>query len=209
MYCTELELLHINICRNASTSIARGFKQTFPRYTFVNKHHAASDVCLPLPDGILNTYKSFTVVRNPYDRAVSMWLWHPKRWGLPFKGFLERVGNGWYARRGKRYSPVSDLGVHWPHVPQIDWISDPSGKIVVDKILRFEQLQDDMDMLCKEWQLPRVTIPTMNSSAERTGKRRFKWTFYYDAETANMVREYFRADFTAFGYPTAVHKAKK
>lgn len=200
MYCTELNILHINICRNASSSISRAFKTTFPQYETVNQHHSINSLCVPPPDGVISTYRSFTVVRNPYDRAVSMWLWHPKRWGLPFKGFFQRVEAGWYARRGRRYSPISGLGIDWPHVPQIDWLTNEAGQVQIDKILRYETLQEDMDALCIDWQLPQIQIPYLNTSQERTGKRRLTWRFYYDPESFNMVGNYFRKDFEAFNY---------
>jgi len=151
MICKRLKILHISICRNASTSIRKAFKQKFRGYEFIDKHHSVSDICKPLPEEILKTYRSFSVVRNPFDRTVSILLWSYPIWrNITFREFLKNVSSGKYGERIKRYSSFSGLSHAWIYSPQIKWITDASGKIRVNKILRFENLNADFKQLCRD-----------------------------------------------------------
>jgi len=181
-------------------SIWWALKRALRDYKFVNKHHSVSDVCLPLPKGVLERYRSFCVARNPYDRAVSMWLFDRKKWGVSFKKFLTNIENGEYAKKPKEYSQRSGLGWPWVHIPQTYWITDASGEIIVDKIIRFENLINDMDQLCKEWKLPKLRITKTNTSEQRSGEKRMHWKHYYDKECLCIVSKHFKKDFETFGY---------
>jgi hypothetical protein len=199
MICEELELLFINIARNASQSIRAAFKQAYKDYKFTNRHNSIRDICAPLPEGVMGIYKSFSISRNPYDRVVSMWLFG-RKWHTTFKQFLKNIEDGEYKSKPGVYSRQSGLCMNWMNYPQTNWITDDSGKIRVDKIIRFENLQEDMDKLCDEWELKRLNIPKINTSEVRTGKRRMKWTRYYDNESLLIAGKLFKKDFETFGY---------
>lgn len=201
MICKELKILYIDICKSACVSIQRAFNKAFKEYEFINKHHSISDICEPVPEEVLRTYKSFCVVRNPFDRMVSIWLWGYKKWKVStFKEFLVNFYNGKYKKRVKRYSKVSGLSYSWIYSPQIRWITDTSGKIRVDKILRFENLDNDFSQLCRDWNLPVLKLTKINTAKSRCGFERKHWKYYYDNESLDIVRKFFKEDFKIFNY---------
>ena len=120
---------------------------------------------------------TFTFVRNPYDRAVSLWAFNNKRNGLDltFREFCLGWGKwGWRIR-----------------YPMARW----TDGVDVDFIGRFERLQADFDELCGllgvERQKP---LPHINRT-ERGPCRD-----YYDDETMAIVRAHYARDFERFGY---------
>lgn len=203
MICKRLKILHISICRNACVSIRKAFKKKFSGYEFINKHHSVGDIGEPVSEKILKTYRSFCVVRNPFDRMVSIWLWGYRTRGWrnkTFKEFLINIYSGKYKERIKRYSAVSGLSNSWIYSPQIKWITDVSGKIRVNKILWFENLDADFKQLCKDWDLPMLPLKKTNTAKSRCGFERKHWKYYYDDEDLDIVRKLFKEDFKIFNY---------
>ena len=201
MICEEEEILFVEICRNACVSIRSSFGETFKEHDFILGHHSVGDMGEPIPPKVLDTYKSFCVVRNPFDRMVSIWLWGYKGWkAKTFKEFLTRHYNGEYKDNPATRSVTTSLISTWHYSPQIDWIVDKSGKIAVDRIIRFENLKNDFKKLCKDWGLPKMRLKKKNTAKSRCGFERKPWTRYYDGECLEMVRELFEKDFKAFNY---------
>jgi hypothetical protein len=75
----------------------------------------------------------------------------------------------------------------------VEFITDEGGKLMVDYICRFEDLQNDFDKVCKKLNFPRVELQKINvtDSANRTG--------IFDSELTEMVRDFYRRDFELFG----------
>jgi hypothetical protein len=77
--------------------------------------------------------------------------------------------------------------------PQAEFITDKDGKLMVDYICRFEDLQNDFGKVCEKLNFPRVELQKINitDSANRTG--------IFDSELTEMVRDFYRRDFELFG----------
>jgi hypothetical protein len=68
------------------------------------------------------------------------------------------------------------------------------GKLVVDFIGRFENLQNDFDVVCDKLGIKHTELPHVN-------KGKFaNYDLYYTPEVKNIVSEYFIKDFELFGY---------
>ncbi len=130
----------------------------------------------------------FAIVRNPFDRLVSSYEyirqsdWHhaheaAKRMG--FKEFLK-----YQKRRNLSYFR-----------PQLYYLSDSHGKLMVDKIYRFEEFGGVLEDVCA-----RIGIPKPESVPHKNSSKRASLASYYDEETIEMVRRNFGADLKAFGY---------
>ncbi len=133
----------------------------------------------------------FTIVRNPWDRAVSHFYYraqtnqtglgdHP----IPFLEWVERV----YLDRDPKYRDQPRM-----FMPQLDWITDESGRILVDLVGRFESLEQDFARICQR--IGRTaTLPHLKGSS-RPGYREA-----YTDRAAEIVGQAFERDVAAFGY---------
>jgi hypothetical protein len=79
-----------------------------------------------------NAFK-FAVIRNPYDRAVSLWkfLWHRES----FESFLRHIMSQGVEPPGLYHTTV-DKTNHCGN--QISWITE-NGKLLPDKLIRFRK----------------------------------------------------------------------
>lgn len=78
------------------------------------------------------TYFKFAVVRNPWDKFISAWLFCENTAKLPMRDVL-------------RHLPPT--GFDYRHVTRLqrETLHDHSGNLIVDKLIRFEKLQEGFD----------------------------------------------------------------
>jgi hypothetical protein len=157
------------------------------------KHATARWARLKLPNGMFDAYCKFTVVRNPFDRAVSFYHYvkqetthhsHRHVGNATFMDYLKYL----YGRDGRR-DPTQRYRV-----------TDRNGKLLCNRILKFEHLNSDFAELCRELKLPgSVTLPHTNATARKP------WCEYYDdPRTRALLVDTFADDFEMFGYSTAI-----
>jgi len=76
-----------------------------------------------------------------------------------------------------------------------NWITDENDNILVDVIIRFENLDEDWRYVAKTLNLDSGVLPHRNRIM-----RDVDWRTHYDEESTEMTREHFAADIEAFGY---------
>lgn len=134
---------------------------------------------------------SFTIVRNPWDKVVSHYHYRIKtnqtNLGDNPIGFKKWVKLA-YGNQDKFYYNNPKM-----FMPQIDWISDQSGKILVDKVIRFESLNSEFNEILKIIGR-KANLPHVKSS------NRGAYQDYYCQETREIVSNWFRQDIDRFGY---------
>ena len=134
---------------------------------------------------------TFTFVRNPWDRVVSHYHHRVKtnQTGLGDKhiDFIEWVKRAYGSRDVTYYDKPKMF------MPQTNWITDKEGKVVVDDIMRFENLENDFHKMLKKLGKS-GTLPHVRKS-DRGNFRQ-----YYDPETIEIVRNWFERDIEMFGY---------
>ena len=128
---------------------------------------------------------TFTVVRNPYDRAVSAFT-YLKGIGkidqrLNFSGFCSEV----LQHQGTSFDPHFD--------PQSDGLF-LNGKMIPEFAARFESLEDDWCKIAIEIEAPR-TLPHANKS-----KRRGQYADYYDDFSRELITELYADYLRNFNY---------
>lgn len=132
---------------------------------------------------------SFSIVRNPWDRAVSSWLFYKKKGKHPVDMTLRETLE-------KYASPKGASGAEGQiYYHQADFVLNDQGHLMVGRLLRFERLQLDFDALCNSLDEPQRTLPHMND-----GYRRGSYRQYYDNETRELVGELYERDIKAFCY---------
>lgn len=133
------------------------------------------------------SYFKFGFVRNPWDRAVSL---YERREGLQlrdqmsFEKFVEWL----------KFSSATCI-YPLPHRYQMDWFVDPHGNIVVDYIGKFETLLHDWAKISSKLGIDRE-LPHKN---RRPGQKKH-YAEYYSKETERMIYERFAVDIEFFGY---------
>jgi len=151
-----------------------------------------------------NHYFKFSFVRNPWSRLVSEYRY---RNFLSHKSFKDFVMNK---------MPKPGWDDKYRHVmPQSDMLYDNNGRLLVDFIGRFENLQQDFDRVCGHLGFADSHLPHINSSDKRSRDlrrrtRNFlhhnkesglrKYNEFYDEETREYVAELYRADIENFNY---------
>lgn len=159
----------------------------FPRHS---KIIAAKEM---LPPEIFESLFKFSVVRNPWDMQVSSFHHlhkeHPEAVeGLKdFKDFVRH-----------KLSPDRDPNPHLDvsGTPQMDFLCDLHGNILVDDVVRFEDLHDDYERVVRKIGLK--SPPALPH--KRKGKRKSDYRTYYDDDTAAIVAESYKADIDQFDY---------
>lgn len=156
-------------------------------------------------------YYKFAFVRNPWARLVSEYRYRPFYvHRFDFKTFvLKKLPSpGW-----------SDLYRHV--MPQRRYLVDEAGRMLVDFVGRFENLQADFDRVCamlalEDTELPKANVTRVAAASlfSRTTWYRImgalegrfhvpEWKDYrdyYDSETREYVADLYREDIEAFGY---------
>jgi len=168
-------------------------------------HNDAPTYMLKYPNKF-NSYFKFTSVRNPWDRAVSFYHYHVKRkWDLKWDwdatnapAFAEFVKTTSSYTKQKQES--INQNTPWPCTHskrmsnQLDWITDENGNIIVDYIMRLENLQKDIDIVCDKIGIAKKQLPHINRSNHK------HYTEYYDDETREIIAEKYARDIEYFGY---------
>ena len=134
-------------------------------------------------DSLAPGYRTFIVIRNPWDRVISGWRYLDACRHRPLREVLQDL-----PQEGHDYRHLTR--------PQLDTVLEAGGRFAPDYVLRYEHLARDYARLCRiigkrAWwpHLPRV-----NTTRHRPYQE------YYDAETIEMVRTLFRKYIEFFGY---------
>ena len=188
--------IFIQIPKTAGTSIRntlhfyptlRGYNNRF------DQHQSVRDVIRLAGQEKLDNSFSFTFVRNPWARVVSMHRFSGKQGYIDkdmagnFEAYVDMICNF-----TKTEDPEKKLKKHF--YPQVDWLKDNDGNIKVDFIGRFENLHDDFDRLCEalgeKGQLKKLNVawPPMD------------YRECYTDELIEKVGEYYKEDIDYFGY---------
>ena len=115
----------------------------------------------------------FMVCRNPYDRAVSGWLYLP---ATKNHSLLKAISGG------------HTVAVDYHFLPQTYGIDK------IDFVIRFENLQEDFNKLCEELGIEPIPLRHMMQSV------RGPFRDYYDRALAEKVYNKYIADFQFFNY---------
>ena len=132
-----------------------------------------------------DSYFKFTIVRNPWDRLVSQYFF---RVGDDSQfGFVPRKKNTSFREFLQRPFPIG-------HVQQFSRISNKNGNVLVDFIGKFENLQQDSNVVCDKLGIPQQQLPHEYKTKHK------HYTEYYDDETKEIVAERYTKDIEYFGY---------
>jgi len=143
----------------------------------------------------------FSFVRNPFDRAVSLFEYLKSQQRLPpetsFSIFCQFLDEN-------NVTPVGLYNHKSLSIcnPQSNWTHDNNGKCQTDFIGKFETLQDDYDNVCDHLKIPTTLLQKQNSSSRQP------LSTYYGAREIEIVTNFYKNDFIFFNYSTEFSQAQ-
>ena len=176
------KLLFVHIARTGGTSIETALVgKDWWKIEPKTKHITATDARALYGETVWNTYTTFSVIRNPWDRVISMWA---TKWWHQGSGLDEDCSFEEFIRKMR------------PH-PNEKYNTLLYHKILdqpINFILRFETLQDDFDRMLKTVGTDNVPLPWIAK-----GKHKHYTAMYGETEK-QLVAEKFSVDISQFGY---------
>lgn len=129
------------------------------------------------------SYFKFSIVRNPWGRAYSWYrncLRDPQRYrfdrNTSLSDFLDRSVCRGALRR------------------QTSWLEDFSGRIAVDRVMRFESLEEDFLKVCDELHIAPISLPHARQGSGENYRDRF------DQRSQGIIEQAYRKEIELFGY---------
>jgi hypothetical protein len=144
----------------------------------------------------------FTVVRNPYARAVSAWryltrrgiiecFWPRYRYRYRFTDFLGMLPDVW-ERKSNRQLATHTAPI-WPD------ISDDKGAPLVDFIANLETIEEDFQVVAQQLELPTSpAFPRINHNI-----RPYQYQQAYSRRSRSLVEWLYGGDIENLGYDFA------
>ena len=208
MIIDEHKTIFIHIPKNAGTSI----KTFFEYETFYNKHRTINQIKKENIEAY-DSYRKFTIVRNPYDRMISWYFYLKRAMGVeqtrgdyrwssgehfpsdflqwirdPLKNYytswkLSDVRNSLHTDIEFDNSGEREGGIPLLS-PQCTWLDNTV------EILKYENLKEELNKFFKK----EINIPSRNAA------KRKEYLHYYNEESLGIVYDTYKEDFQKFNY---------
>ena len=194
------DILFIHIPKNAGTSIAVASRDIG---CFVKGHDFRKSSFVEmkdLPPLILKQYITFAVVRNPWDRLWSAFN-YLNSGGRNIddyrdsQKFISKFGGNFqlFVKNGLAIN-YQNLVEQMHFRAQHTWICDQNHNVLVDYVLRYERLQEELnDFLSIQGRRP-VKLPSVNVSHVDDYRQ------YFDDEMIRITEEVYSVDVSMFQY---------
>lgn len=137
---------------------------------------------------------TFTIVRNPWDRMVSLYFYRAKKGqiptGLSFKDYISQLKSPRYnCSNSMHYRPSYYYGA-------AEFILDKKENVIVDYIGKFEERESSLKYISK-----RINCPTLGKLCLQKAKPSEKhYSMLYDKECRELVSKVYARDIELFGY---------
>lgn len=176
----------------------------------LHKHSFAREIRDVVGVGVWDDYFTFSLVRHPYSRAVSLytfvqrtlrsagyrrhlplpWLRRAKFWQWPAtRAFLASRDFAGFIRHPELLE--HERGMR----PQTDWLTDDDGRLIVDFVGKVEQMETDFAAIAARIGLDQADVGRHNISS------RARWADVISREEDyRYLCELFRKDFDLLGY---------
>ena len=187
MICDKHKVILIHIPKTGGTSVDISLtgKDTWFSDPY-NKHLTAQEARKYYGEKKWKEYYKIGIVRNPYDKEVSLFKWAViQKQVKPEMKFREYIA---FYEKNEHFNPD-----HWRR-NQMDWLQI-DGKIAVDKVMRFEDLENDYKELCEKLGIKNSALQHRNRSRHETDT----WQRYYnDDNVREIVKRRYSKDFAYF-----------
>ena len=154
------------------------------------QHLLASQIREEVGCEVFHTYYKFAFVRNPWDRIVSQFAYMQKRPDL--MDYLGMTSDTEF----KSYLELIRLKEHVQWTPQVRFLLDQDGFVLVDRIGRLESFYEDCAQIFSSLGL----APDLLPGHAKKSKRKSLEYYYADSESIEMVADFFADDIKFLGY---------
>lgn len=196
----ERKLIFVHIQKTGGNSVCAAFGQSSD---LPEKHFPAWELRKLYGDDVWSRYFKFAFVRNPWERLVSWWTMIDSQraafeQGVPlnkFQSFVLRNANTFEEFLKNCDEDILDFdGPKSIFRNQLDYLTDISGRQIVDFIGRHEIFEIDFDYVATKIGLAAIIIPHVNASAHKY------YADYYSSALVKKVAGRYARDIEAFGY---------
>jgi hypothetical protein len=146
----------------------------------ISIHYNIIDYMQYINKTTFNNMIRFTIVRNPYDRTVSLFR-------FIYPSFMQDKSNFIKFLNDIKSGKLNDTFF----APQYNYIVDDMGNMKVDNILKFENLNEDWCIFCKKYNIPSISLPKINYNNR-------KKCDLLDDITKGIIYEIYKIDFIFF-----------
>ena len=145
--------------------------------------------------GKFEDYKKIAFVRNPWSKAVSAYFFYKKGRASRQIWMRDRVTFRMVANVLLAKILPFKLWVRLhPLKPCADFLCDEDDNLLVDSVLKFENLEEGYESLCEAFGVEVTPLAKKNQSGHAGYKA------YYDERTRKYIGERFRRDVDLFDY---------
>jgi len=152
------------------------------------QHLTARQIRTEVGKDIFSTYHKFTVIRNPWEKAISQFFYMKKR-----KDLRKFIGMNRFTSFN-RYLNLIQRKEHVQWKKQIDFIVDDDGALLVDQIIRFEDLDQQFRQLASKINLSYDALPHANKT------KRKPYPYYYNKAKVQKIQDIYSEDISSFDY---------
>ena len=182
----------VHIPKTAGISIASSLGLSFDGHKPFSNYQARLE----------EDYKSFAVVRNPYDRFISnyFYVFQKNEKGLPKSQYRSNRHPDLDTLQGKSIKECINMLKNEPQKLRLE-IWQPqhyficlNNVILVDRILKYESLKHNFKKICKLWNLGYHELITDNKTDHT------HYDDYLDKNDKKFIYEFYKKDFEIFDY---------
>ncbi len=138
----------------------------------------------------------FTIVRNPWDRVYSLYLFRKKRKriseSLSFRDYVISLHQAFISNKFSQ-----SLFSYPPHrYGSSDFILNSNGEIMVDYIAKYENREHDLKFIASRIGLPELGRLHVQSSTSEIKH----YSYFYDSEMKEIIQTIYAKDIDLFNY---------
>jgi hypothetical protein len=175
-------------------------------------HIPPSEIKEKIDKKIWENYYKFTVVRNPWDQAISRFYWDKIESNKPLSKLITPESIAYNLFRPQAYilvlkklfnikdkpksfeNFIADFNKEWTNTR---YYFGNDGKPLCDFYIRYENLDKDYKKVCKHLDIPYKELPRLKTKLRKETRH---YSEYYNEKTRYMVANIFEKEIAFFKY---------